>query len=125
MQRKSSLALAAAALLWPFAAEAACISSADAQTHVNENTCVCGEVASTRYAAQTGRQPTFLNLDKPYPNQIFTAVIWGSDRAKFGEPEKTLMGKRISITGAIELYRGKPEIILHEPTQLGEERAKP
>ena len=111
---------AAAVLLWPFAAAAACISAGEAQRHVGENTCVCGAVASSHYVPK-GRQPTFLNLDKPYPNQIFTALIWGSDRPKFGEPERTLMGKRICANGAIELYRGKPEIILHDPAQLNEE----
>jgi hypothetical protein len=113
-------AATAAALLWPFAVEAACISAEEAQRHVGENTCVCGAVASAHYVPK-GRQPTFLNLDKPYPNQIFTALIWGSDRPKFGEPERTLLDKRICVTGAIELYREKPEIFLHDPAQLSEE----
>jgi hypothetical protein len=29
----------------------------------------------------------FLNLDQPYPREVFTVLIWGSDRAKFGTPE--------------------------------------
>ena len=41
---------------------------------------VCGIVASAHYAASSKGQPTFVNLDKPYPNQIFTVLIWGSDR---------------------------------------------
>ena len=57
-------------------------------------------------------------LGKAYPAQIFTAVIFGNDRAKFGEPDKTLQGKRICVTGKIELYRGAPEVILHDPEQL-------
>jgi len=108
---------ALAVFVGPFGAAAACLSAQEAQSHVGEDACVCGVVASARYV-QTGRQPTFLNLDKPYPNQIFAAVVWGSDRSKFGEPEKALEGKRICVTGAIELYRGKPEIILHDPAQL-------
>jgi hypothetical protein len=31
--------------------------------------------------------PTFLNLDEPNPKEVFTILIWGSDRAKFGTPE--------------------------------------
>ncbi len=111
-----------AVLVWPVAAAAACLSAEEAQRHVGEDTCVCGVVVSAHYAQRTGRQPTFLNLDKPYPNQIFTAVIWGGDRSKFGEPERAFEGKRVCVTGAIELYREKPEIILHDPAQLMEEK---
>jgi DNA/RNA endonuclease YhcR with UshA esterase domain len=108
----------AIALLLPLAAMAAELTPEDAAKHVGENATVCGTVASAHYAPRTRSQPTFLNLDKPYPNQIFTAVIFGSDRAKFGEPETTLQGKRICVTGTIRLYRGKPEIILNDPKQL-------
>ena len=75
-------------------------------------------VASTKFDAHLRSQPTFLDFGKPYPNQPFTAVIWGSDRAKFGTPETTLQGKRVCVSGAIREYRGKPEIILSDPSQL-------
>jgi hypothetical protein len=48
----------------------------------------------------------------------FTAVIYGMDRAKFGNPETTLRGKRIRVTGPITYFRGKPEIVLTEPSEL-------
>ncbi len=50
--------------------------------------------------------PTFINLDRAYPNQLFTALIWGSDRPKFGDPEVTYSGRRICVTGTIGAYRG-------------------
>jgi hypothetical protein len=108
----------ATVLIRPFAALAACLSPEEANTHVGEDTCVCGVVASTHYAPNSKSQPTFLNLDKPYPNQPFTAVIFGDDRPKFGEPERALQGKHICVTGEIQLYRQKPEIIVHGPGQL-------
>jgi hypothetical protein len=61
---------------------------------------------STHYAAQSKSQPTFLNLDEPYPRQIFTIVIWGSDRAKFGQPEMKYQDKSVCVTGRIKEYRG-------------------
>jgi hypothetical protein len=60
----------------------------EAKDHIGESATVCGEVASTRYASRTRGSPTFMNLAKPYPNQVFTALIWGTDRPKFGEPEE-------------------------------------
>lgn len=93
-------------------------SSSEAKEHVGETATVCGEVVSTRYAASTNGQPTFLNLDKPYPNQIFTIVIWGTNRNKFGTPEDEYKGKRICVTGKITAYAGKPEIVANDPKQL-------
>ena len=90
----------------------------EAAAHIGESATVCGLVASTRYATQSRGQPTFLNIGKPYPDQIFTAVIWGEDRVKFGSPESALRGKKVCITGEIRLYRGKPEIIVHDSKQL-------
>ena len=76
-------------------------------------------VASAKYAERTNRKPTFLNLNKPYPNQIFTALIWGSDRDKFKTPpEIAFKGKRICVTGLIVTYKGIPEIIVEEPSQI-------
>jgi hypothetical protein len=49
---------------------------------------VCGTVASTHYAPRSRGQPTFLNLGHAYPNEDFTAVIWGENRAQFGTPEE-------------------------------------
>jgi hypothetical protein len=106
-------------LLGSLQAVAGPLNPEEAANHVGEDATVCGAVASAHFAARSRSQPTFLNLGKPYPNQIFTAVIFGSDRSKFGEPE-VLQGKHICVTCKIELYRGAPEVILHDPKQLGE-----
>jgi hypothetical protein len=89
-----------------------------APEHIGEPATVCGVVVSTRYATGTKGQPTFLNLDRSYPHQVFTVVIWGSDRPKFGTPEIALMGKDVCATGTIQSYRGKAEIIATDPRQL-------
>jgi DNA/RNA endonuclease YhcR with UshA esterase domain len=116
-----TLAVAAVAFsLWALSAGAASISPADAASHVGETATVCGLVASAKYAANSRVQPTFLDMGPPYPNEAFTAVIFGPDRAKFGEPETTLSGKRICITGQVRDYRGRPEIIVSDPSQLTE-----
>ncbi len=95
------------------------IKPEEAQQHTGENQIVCGTVISTHYAMSSKGQPTFLNLDKPYPNQIFTIVIWGDNRAKFKKaPEQYFDGKSICVTGVIEIYRGTPEIIVSDPSQI-------
>jgi hypothetical protein len=67
------------------------------------------------YSTPTERRK---KLDKPYPNPIFTALIWDEDRPKFGAPEAELKGKRICVAGKIESYRRKPEIVLRVGGQL-------
>ncbi len=94
------------------------LTPSEAKEHFGETATVCGEVVSTRYADSTKGQPTFLNLDKPYPNQVFTIVIWGNNRNKFGTPENDYKGKRICVTGKITAYAGLPEIVADEPKQI-------
>ena len=53
------------------------LTVAEAGQHVGETATVCGVVASGRYSERTRGRPTFLNLDKPYPDQVFTILIWG------------------------------------------------
>lgn len=95
------------------------IRPGEAGAHVGKHRTVCGQVASATFAVQTRRQPTFLNLDRPYPNQIFTVVIWGQDRPKFRTaPEKLYSGKQVCVSGVISTYKGVPQIIVNEPTQI-------
>jgi hypothetical protein len=67
---------------------------------------------------QTIVVPTFLNFDKRYPDQIFTLVIWGGDRSKFGDPETVYRGKRACVTGKISVFKGVPEVVANEPAQI-------
>src|SRR5580704_18654577 len=105
-------------LAFPFAQAQKTLTAAEAKDHVGEVATVCGEVASTHYAARSRGNPTFINLDKPYPNQVFTILIWGSDRPKFGDPEEAYRSKRICATGKISDYKGVPEIVAYEPSQI-------
>jgi hypothetical protein len=98
------------------------ITAAEAKDHVGETRTVCGKVASTHFAAKSKGQPTFLNLDEPYPKEIFTILIWGSDRAKFGTPETKYKDANVCVTGKITSYRGKPEIIATEPSQIVQQK---
>ena|SRR4030065_2680749 len=95
------------------------ITPENAGEHLGETQTVCGTVATTNYAMQSKGQPTFLNLNKPYPGHIFTVVIWGENRAKFKNPPETFYkGKGICVKGMINEYRGRPQIEVQEPSQI-------
>jgi hypothetical protein len=118
MNPARSLALSMVVVLWAFSASAANLSPEDARSHIGETGTVCGVVASAKFEANARSQPTLLDLGKSYPRTVFTAVIYGDNRSKFGTPETSLRGKRICVTGQISDYRGKPEIVLTDPSQL-------
>jgi DNA/RNA endonuclease YhcR with UshA esterase domain len=93
-------------------------TAVEAKDHIGEQTTVCGKVAGTRYAVTTRGKPTFLNLDKPYPNPVFTVLIWGENREKFGTPEERYRDKQVCVTGKITEYRGGPEIVVSDPQNI-------
>jgi hypothetical protein len=92
------------------------IPSTDAKNHIGEKATVCGKVASERTATSSRGEPTFINLDAAYPNQVFTILIWGDDRQNVGTlpPE----GSRVCATGLVQDYHGVPEIVVRNSGQL-------
>jgi hypothetical protein len=92
-------------------------TASEAAAHVRETVTVCGKVTGTHYAAASRGKPTFINFDKPYPNQDFTVMVWDDDRAGFGDLDK-YTGRQICAHGVITEYRGKPEMILRSPDSL-------
>ena len=94
------------------------LSPDDAAGHIGDQAKVCGVVASAKFATESRGQPTFLNLGKPYPDHVFTALVWGSNRAAFSYPPESLEGEHICVVGVISEYRGKPQIIVASPSQI-------
>jgi len=94
------------------------LTATQAKDHIGEQATVCGKVVSTGFAESSRGKPTFLNFDKPYPDQIFTLAIWGSDRSKFGDPETKYRGKWVCVTGKISAFKGVPEVVANESAQI-------
>jgi hypothetical protein len=115
---KRKLLLVSLVFAFCTAAQSGKITAGQAKDHIGEVQTVCGKVANTHFAARSKGQPTFLNLDEPYPKEIFTILIWGSDRAKFGTPETKYQNASICVTGKITSHRGSAEIVATEPTQI-------
>ena len=42
--------------------------------------------------------------DAPYPNHVFTAVIWGSDRRQFQPALENWQGRAVCVTGPVEFF---------------------
>jgi len=92
---------------------------AEAGLHVGQVARVCGRVETAAHIPSAKGRPTFLNLGRPYPDQLFTIVIWEQARSRFEEPpERFFDGKEVCVTGRIETYRGKPQIVVSGPEQI-------
>ena len=92
------------------------VSACDAWMYVGQNVAVEGVVT----AVSTSRKGnTFINFGGVYPNQCFTGWISaGPDR---DAPLDSLKGRKIKITGTVQLYQGKPEIRIQSRSQIVEE----
>ena len=77
------------------------------------------QVAVTGVVAQVSVRPSlvFLNFDKAYPSNLFTAIIRNKNTNEF-ENLSALRGKAISVKGQIKDYNGKPEMELTRKSQL-------
>lgn len=92
------------------------IEPENAHKFIGQSKTVCGKVANTWYGEKFEGKPTYLNLDKPWPHQIFSIVIWGANRDKFNiPPEELYREKHICVTGKIGSYNEIPRIIVNDP----------
>ncbi|HEY3838275.1 MAG TPA: hypothetical protein VGL72_16965 [Bryobacteraceae bacterium] len=101
------------------------ITPAEAAKHVGEKVTVKGTVVQAVYSpglAKVGQIPNpknrsvYLNFGAKYPDHIFSVAVLAAKTPALlaGGPAwlTELQGKEIAVTGTIELYEGKPEIVL-------------
>ena len=61
---------------------------------------------------------THINFGGRYPNHAFTATILKARQSLFTGVRARFEGKVAEVQGTVRLYRGKPEIMIDEPSQL-------
>ena len=85
---------AAALSLWALSANAVTVTLTDVMGEVGHTARVCGVVAWATYEVNFRAHPTFVTMvdpDQPNALHALTAVIYETDRAKFGgAPEASL-----------------------------------
>ena len=86
----------------------------EAAKHVGETATMTDKVDGFH---QSGKGNIFLNMGGKYPNQAFTAFIPSGSAAQFPNAQQ-YDGKTLAVTGKIQLYKGKPEIIVNSPSQI-------
>ena len=95
------------------------ISSKKAKYYVGEHVIVTGKIKEIK---ESSAGNIFLNFEKKYPNNPFTIVIYASDRADIQSDFRinwvNLVNVTITVSGIIETYEDKPEIILKKAEQI-------
>jgi len=89
------------------------IGTAQAPNYYDEEMVVTGKVVSVSVRSSIA----LLNLDQPYPNSPFTAVVFDDNFGKFDDIKK-YEGHQVAISGTITQYHGKPEVVLESPDQI-------
>jgi len=87
------------------------IPANEAAAHIGEYASVKGVVAKV-FTSKSGN--TFLNIGAAHPNQTIPPASPVSKSPTLSGIE----GKRVKITGRIEIYKGKPEIRIYAASQL-------
>ncbi len=82
----------------------------EASSHYNENVNVTSKV----YGSKDFGNMVLLNLGADYPDQLLTVVLRGDVKKIANELE----GKVITVTGKVVEYKGRPEIVVTEATQI-------
>lgn len=96
------------------------ISISDISKHIGDSVELTTQVFGVRYLPDTKGSPTLVNFGAAYPNQLLTAVIWSDVRKQMLiEPtEENLKDKTVIVIGKVELYKGKPQVVIKNPWQF-------
>ena len=93
-------------------------SATEAAQHEGETITVCGKVSGT-HITKGDKKVIYINLDKPYPNNPFTIVIFEKSSENFDyNPLEFLKNKNICVSGKVSFYRDKPQIVANKQSQI-------
>ena len=99
----------------PRAGELILIKDLEAIKYVGKEVEVRGRVVSV---TTSPLGTTFINFGGDYPNQTFAGFVPAGSKIASNKRLSLIPGKTISITGTIELYKGKPEIKVVSADQI-------
>ena len=83
------------------------ISTSQAKDFIGKEVILKGTVASYKMAGE-GKSTNYINVDKAYPNNVFTIVIPNYALDKLGFKIEDSKGKQIIVRGKVEIYEKDP-----------------
>lgn len=90
----------------------------EATKHLGETITVCAKVAGT-YITKGKSKVIYLNLEKPYPDNVFTVVIFEKSADEFAyNPLEFLKNKQICVCAKVSIYKDKPQMVVTKQEQI-------
>ena len=86
------------------------INSSQANENIGNEVVLKGKIASIKLAAE-GKSTNYLNIDKPYPDNIFTVVVSNKYLEEHLLDITNSKGKEIIVKGTITVYDKDPKKI--------------
>jgi hypothetical protein len=93
---------------------AASFPDSEAGNHAGDEATIVGKVVAV---SKSGKGTIYLNFGDRFPKQIFSGVVLARDQEKVGDVN-AYEGKTVAITGRIELWDQKPQIVIRAPEQI-------
>jgi hypothetical protein len=84
------------------------IITAKAKEYMDKMVCLKGKVASFKLASE-GKNINYINIDKAYPDNIFSVIITNSYLEKLNIKIEDLLDKVIYVKGTINTYKNDPK----------------
>ena len=95
------------------------ITAEKANSNIGKEVVLKGKIASFKLASE-GKSTNFINVDKAYPNNIFTVVLTNKYLQEKNIQLFNSKGKKIMVKGTISIYENDPKKIpqIFNPTFL-------
>lgn len=115
---KNYFTLIAAAFLFSGRLQSQTVTVNEAANRIGEQLCVCAKVAGT-HVTKGKSKVIYLNLEKPYPNSVFTVVIFEKSAENFDyNPIEFLKNKFVCVTGKVTSYQNKAQMVVNGQDQI-------
>ncbi len=83
--------------------------------YIGQNVTVCAGV----FGVKSLDKLSFINLGAAYPKSPLTLVIFTKDLPNFKTtPEVLYANKTVCVTGKLEDFKGKPQIVITRPEEI-------
>jgi len=95
------------------------IELSEVASHIGDSVKLEGKIFGIRSFENGSENFILVNLGAAYPNQLLTLKVYPSSKSEGTTlPGKDNVGDTAVVTGKVELYKGKPQIVVHDPGQL-------
>ena len=95
------------------------IELSEVASHIGDSVKLEGKIFGIRSFENGSESFILVNLGAAYPNQLLTLKVYPFSKSEGTTlPGKDNVGDTAVVTGKVELYKGKPQIVVHDPGQL-------